>query len=602
MTAEADARADNPLDLRWAAVGGAKRRRITQPSLASAVPLSPTRSRGAQQLSAVPLPPTRSRGEVDAVELEDLPPLRPGAPARRGYARGSMPSLNSTADRGVALDALLTDVYAASSTRAVTGRRGCYTRLLGFWNQQPLPITVQKVLYLGAGLKAGGYRSAGSVLSQYNVDSIRAGCSVDRAIERALADATRSCSRGLGPPRRALALDVLRFAGLPATPAPWVPGGPVGPRNLMIVGSWWLLREMEAAGARAKHVRILQGDPLVATFLLPTSKTDLRALGAARAQPCICGAAAPRPDCPVHAVWDQLLVLRRLFPGRHSGHQPHTDLPLFPDAGGKAISKIHFTKTLLEGARRSGQQLSNSDGSLRVSGHSLRASGAQLLARMGFDLLNIQLLGRWGSAAVLSYVRDAAVGAEAARTRSGRMRTSVKELASAAASAGVPPADAADFEVLAKRWFQEWFSTAAAEMRPSLIDEALERLRQTTRRASSSGAASASTSSSGSSSSASGAAGGPSDDQPPDGSIQSDVVSSVPDSRFSVHAFRVVGNRKRRKNHVVTIGPPSDPARWNTHCGWKFGRSKDAVAADPAYRRCDRCAAAGGPNWGSSSI
>ena len=593
-------------ELRWAAVGAAKRQR-TMPlsSLPSAVPLSPTRSRGAQQSpSAVPLPPTRSRGEQESLDLEALPPLRPGGPARRAYARGRFPALSTALDRGTALDALLTDVYAASSTRAVTGRRSCYARILQLWSLQPAPITVQKVLCLGAGLKAGGYRSAGSVLSQYSVDSIRAGCTVDRAIERALADATRSCSRGLGPPRRALALDVLRFVGLPTSPDPWVPGGPVGPRNMMVIGSWWLLREIEAAGARAKHVRIVPGSPLVATFLLPTSKTDLQAVGAARAQPCICGSSTPRPDCPVHAAWDQLLLLRRMFPGRHSDGKPSTDLPLFPDARGKAISKALFTKTLLEGARLSEQPLTNLDGSLRVSGHSLRASGAQLLARLGFDLLNIQLLGRWGSTALLSYVRDASIGVEAARTRSRRMTTTVQELSAAAAAAGVPPPDAVDFETQAKQWFEAWFPEAARALRPSLVDEALERLRSSTRRTPPSTVASSSSSSSASSSSSHAApADALSQTQAAAGSTPTEAVAPETEpASFSVHAFRAVGNKKRRKNHIVSIGTPADPARWKTHCGWKFGRSKEAVPAHPAYLRCDRCAAAGGPDWGGSFI
>jgi len=46
-------------------------------------------------------------------------------------------------------------------------------------------------------------------------------------------------------------------------------------------------------------------------------------------------------------------------------------------------------------------------GTERVSGHSLRASSAQGPAKVGVDLWAIQLLGRWGSDAVLGYVREA---------------------------------------------------------------------------------------------------------------------------------------------------------------------------------------------------
>ena len=48
----------------------------------------------------------------------------------------------------------------------------------------------------------------------------------------------------------------------------------------------------------------------------------------------------------------------------------------------------------------------SADGSSRVSGHSLRVTGAQGLARAGVDTWAIQLLGRWGSAAVLGYIQE----------------------------------------------------------------------------------------------------------------------------------------------------------------------------------------------------
>ena len=51
--------------------------------------------------------------------------------------------------------------------------------------------------------------------------------------------------------------------------------------------------------------------------------------------------------------------------------------------------------------------LSTPDGSERVSGHSLRVTGAQGLARLGWDLWAIQLQGRWHSDVVKRYVREA---------------------------------------------------------------------------------------------------------------------------------------------------------------------------------------------------
>ena len=62
--------------------------------------------------------------------------------------------------------------------------------------------------------------------------------------------------------------------------------------------------------------------------------------------------------------------------------------------------------TIVEAARRLGVTLAVPDGSAKVSGHSLRATGAQGLARAGLEVWAIQLLGRWGSATVLDYIRE----------------------------------------------------------------------------------------------------------------------------------------------------------------------------------------------------
>ena len=44
-----------------------------------------------------------------------------------------------------------------------------------------------------------------------------------------------------------------------------------------------------------------------------------------------------------------------------------------------------------------------------ITGHSLRVSGAQFLARIGLELMLIQILGRWDSNIILRYIADAPV-------------------------------------------------------------------------------------------------------------------------------------------------------------------------------------------------
>ena len=140
-------------------------------------------------------------------------------------------------------------------------------------------------------------------------------------------------------------------------------------------------------------------------WYLPASKTDTKARGVARAHGCSCTTSA-KPSCPYHAVLDQLDRLRRLFPDRWSSSGPADDLPLFPAEDGSVVTKDRMVATIVEAARRLHVPLEAPDGSARVSGHSLRVTGAQGLAKAGLDVWAIQLLGRWGSAAVLGYIRE----------------------------------------------------------------------------------------------------------------------------------------------------------------------------------------------------
>ena len=49
---------------------------------------------------------------------------------------------------------------------------------------------------------------------------------------------------------------------------------------------------------------------------------------------------------------------------------------------------------------------------LRITGHSARVAGAMRMAYAGHPLWTIQVFGRWGSTAILGYVRDAILGVQ----------------------------------------------------------------------------------------------------------------------------------------------------------------------------------------------
>ena len=250
------------------------------------------------------------------------------------------------------MEDLRRDFYAASSAPSVAAKWRTVVRALELFEFTPFPPSTRKVLALGAALKAGGYRSAEAYLQAYRTRAEREECPFGMAEVRALKDAVRSCRRGLGGPVRAMALPFERLgdAELPDAETPWSSGGPLGPKNAIILGAWFLMREAELAGARACNMQVvLQGSaPPLVVWALPASKSDQQALGVARTHGCCCGSSFRR-RCPVHSAWDQLLLLEERFPGsfckRQDGEEEvppkctDHDLPLFPSVGGEHVLK-----------------------------------------------------------------------------------------------------------------------------------------------------------------------------------------------------------------------------------------------------------------------
>ena len=353
---------------------------------------------------AVPPERTRSRSRHA--------PLRAGAADRRPRTRGVLPSLASPEARAAALEDFHADLYAASSQVSLGFKWRTVTRMIAAWGLEVLPPTVEKIYLLGAALKAGGYRSAAGYLSLYRTTCGRHGHDFGPALALALRDAVRSCQRGQGAPVQATPLPMRRFHELPGGRDAWAAGGPLSPRNALVTGAWWLLREVELSTLRARLAEASCGvDGVWRVHLtLPASKSDQEARGTARGHRCRC-ASLPSPfGCPVCAVRDQLSFLARQFPQRWAGGLPDWQLPLFPQITGEASTKEAVVTTLTFAAGLLQVPLMSRDGSTRISGHTLRVSGAQGLTREGFPLWSVQLLGRWGGDTVRRYVGEAALG------------------------------------------------------------------------------------------------------------------------------------------------------------------------------------------------
>ena len=74
---------------------------------------------------------------------------------------------------------------------------------------------------------------------------------------------------------------------------------------------------------------------------------------------------------------------------------------------GNPCTKDAMIRTIIRAAEFLGLPRETADGLEHWTGNTLRINGAQGLAAAGLDTWAIQLLGRWGSTAVLGYIREA---------------------------------------------------------------------------------------------------------------------------------------------------------------------------------------------------
>ena len=173
-----------------------------------------------------------------------------------------------------------------------------------------------------------------------------------------------------------------------------------------------MLREIEASLALWKSVTFDFGTSVV-TWVLPASKADPKALGKSRSWGCLCSDTVgdgPGP-CPYHALLAQRQAVASTF------DLDAADLagyPVFPDTDGSVCQK----QAVVDTAKVVAGLLGMSDDLVKgVTGHVCRITGAQHLARLGFDVVLIQLMARWASEIVRHYIAEAPLGSITDRYR-----------------------------------------------------------------------------------------------------------------------------------------------------------------------------------------
>lgn len=337
-----------------------------------------------------------SRGRMD------LPVLVEG-PKRASFTLALQAAQRNNRKRS--LDLLDQDINSRSTKPAMDSRLKTYRALAAAWEVEPFPMSVESIRCIGASLKAGFYRSA-QLYYQSAID-YQLRClkePVHPLLRSTVRDAVRSIRRGLGPAGLKEGFDPFQLANVidVQDDSPFNFNTDSHVADVILLGCWFMLRELEMAGASRHHLS-LEGNEV--HLLIPVHKTATSGSLTVRVLRCACGSVLNRV-CPWHCAERHLVRLMG-----HDRTSRRSDTPLMPDPENRIIAKHVFVERLRSVLQAAGvaAQRQDSDGRTleRFGGHAMRVSGALMLASAGTPIHLIQLLGRWSSSAVERYVQFA---------------------------------------------------------------------------------------------------------------------------------------------------------------------------------------------------
>lgn len=203
---------------------------------------------------------------------------------------------------------------------------------------------------------------------------------------------TRSVLRGVGGPTRSEVFDLDRVVSHHlANDVASSDDLPLSPLAAVVVGVLFLLRELELSAIDMKDVSFTD---TTITLSLPVSKVDWQAKGCRRTWSCKCDM---RYYCPVHILRQYDDELRR--------EGKHTAPWIISRTEGRCSKNAVVTK-IRQAVLSSGGTAKDAEDNWIIFGHTFRITGARTLSAWGLDPITIQLLGRWGSNAVLSYLAE----------------------------------------------------------------------------------------------------------------------------------------------------------------------------------------------------
>ena len=321
-----------------------------------------------------------------------------------------------------------------------------------------LPITREKLEAVASQMCSMRYRSFKNYLAAakraHVLEPNNRNGDWPEALKAVGRECTRAVLRGIGPAKQCSVFEggLASVLALELAPAPLVHDGPVGPENLVVLGAFFLLREIEASLMLAKSVKT-NTDTKTVWVHLAASKTDPHALSVWRFWGCVCGEGdrKPRAPCPFHAATKQEAILRHLADTRKVNL---SDLTFFPTATGKVVTKDRVVRTFEGIADKLGEPLRDAQRNRRFTGHLLRVLGARELAAAGIELFKIQLLARWKSPIIMRYAAEAPLQALTADYVRRHQKRELDDLVILAKETGQSKSNRAEFDQINQTLFE----------------------------------------------------------------------------------------------------------------------------------------------------
>ena len=330
--------------------------------------------------------------DIKGGRRHDMPVLRRSSDA--SSSRNNFDFMSDPKAITDAMDQLRSDFYAASSRRPRDAMLQTWAKFHRRWyaNDDIVPLTVESLERVSCLFKLGGYKSYKNYLSRIKEHHQECGFVWTIALQNAARRCTRSVLRGLGGPARSEAFELDKvIKHLLLNNIRVSEQGPESPLAAIVVGTYFLLRELELSAIDMEDVCFTND---TVTLNLPVSKVDWQAKGCRRTWSCICNLGY---HCPVHILMQHDKAQRQL--GRNTG-------PWLLSNCGERCTKAGMVDMIRTAVEASGGSAKGADGQWIISGHTFRITGARTMALWGLDPITIQLLGRWGSSAVLGYLAE----------------------------------------------------------------------------------------------------------------------------------------------------------------------------------------------------